>query len=110
MFMKKLSMNFHSEGEGEVYSERERRRQWGEGAKFFYHSIRYMGPFLWSKLSKDLKELPNVATFRNKKGKLDFWGYLSNDSNRCNLCGQLVFRRNKRPRPSVRKSGNILKL
>ena len=52
------------------------------------HSIRYMGPFLWSKLPKDLKESPNVTTFRNKIRKLDLSGYLSNNSNCCNLCGQ----------------------
>ena len=52
------------------------------------HSIRYMGPFLWSKLPKDLKESPNVSTFRNKIRKLDLSGYLSNNSNCCNLCGQ----------------------
>ena len=52
------------------------------------HSIRYIDPFLWS---KDLKESPNVATFRNKIRKLNLSGYLSNNSNCCNLCGQQIF-------------------
>ena len=30
------------------------------------HCIRYLGPLLWTKLSKDLKNSPTVATFRTK--------------------------------------------
>jgi len=45
---------------------KEKRRQWGEGAKYFGYSVSHMVPFLWSRLPKALKQPPNVGTFRIK--------------------------------------------
>ena len=52
------------------------------------HSIRYLGPYLWSKLNKDLREASSLARFRNKIRKLDFSEYISNNSNCCKLCSE----------------------
>ena len=50
------------------------------------HCIRYLGPLLWTKLSKDLKNSPTVATFRTKIRKLTLSDYIENNSNCCKLC------------------------
>ena len=51
--------------------------------KVKYGSIRYIGPFLWSKLNKDSyqKLLASLASFRNKIRKLNFSGYISDNRN-----------------------------
>ena len=43
------------------------------------HSIRYIGPFLWSKLNKDLREASSLASFRKKIRELTFSEYISNN-------------------------------
>ena len=43
------------------------------------HSIRYIDPFLWSKLNKDLREASSLASFRNKIRELTFSEYISNN-------------------------------
>ena len=52
------------------------------------HCIRYLGPLLWTKLSKDLKNSPTVATFRTKI-RLTLSDYIENNSNCCKLCSAL---------------------
>lgn len=58
---------------------------------FGKHSIRYISSFLWSKLAKDLKDLPNVATFINKIRKLNLLGYLSNNRNTATCAASKFF-------------------
>ena len=52
------------------------------------HLIRYVGPYLWSKINKDLRETSSLARFRTKIRKLDFSEYISNNSNCCKPCSE----------------------
>ena len=50
--------------------------------KVKYGSIRYIVPFLWSKLNKDYEKLlASLASFWNKIRKLNFSGYISDNRN-----------------------------
>ena len=41
------------------------------------HSVRYLGPWLWSKLSSDVRNLPNLNSFRNTIRKQDLTGFIT---------------------------------
>ena len=41
------------------------------------HSVRYLGPFLWSKLSSKMRDLPTLNSFRNNIRKQDLTGFIS---------------------------------
>ena len=49
---------------------------------------RYLGPFLWSKLTDNQRDSRSLSVFVNKIRKLNLAGILSNNSNCCNLCSQ----------------------
>ena len=49
------------------------------------HSVKFLGPFLRSKLGSDLRNLPGLNSFKNSIRKQDLAGLISND-NCCNLC------------------------
>ena len=50
------------------------------------HFVRYLGPFLWSKLNVNQRDSPSLAVFIKKKiTKLNL---LTNNSNCCNFCSQ----------------------
>ena len=50
--------------------------------------IRYVGPYLRSKINKDPRETCSLARFRTKIRKLDFSEYISNNSNCCKPCSE----------------------
>ena len=52
------------------------------------HSVRYLGPFLWSKLTENQRDSPSLAVFINRIRKLNLADILTNNSNCCNLCSQ----------------------
>ena len=52
------------------------------------HSVRYLGPFLWSKLTDNQRDSPSLHVFINKIRKLNLADLLTNNSNCCNLCSQ----------------------
>ena len=37
-----------------------------------YHSIRYFGPFLWSKLSKELRNISTLNVFKSEIRKVEY--------------------------------------
>ena len=41
------------------------------------HSVRYLGQFLWSKLSSKTRDLPTLNSFRNNIRKQDLTGFIS---------------------------------
>ena len=47
------------------------------------HTIRYQGPYIWSKLSKELRTSPTLAMFKTRIRKLDL---INNNSSCCKLC------------------------
>ena len=49
------------------------------------HSIRYLGPILWSKLSKDIKTKPSISAFRKSVRAVDVSGLLDG-SCKCIAC------------------------
>ena len=53
---------------------------------FGKHSVRFSGPFLWSKHSSDLRNLPSLNSFKNSIRKQGLAGLISNNDNCCNLC------------------------
>ena len=52
------------------------------------HSVRYLGPFLWSKLADNQRDSPSLPVFINKIRKLNLADIVINNSNCCNLCSQ----------------------
>ena len=50
------------------------------------HTIRYQGPYIWSKLSKELRTSPTLAIFKTRIRKLDLSGLIDNNSSCCKLC------------------------
>ena len=52
------------------------------------HSVRYLGPFLWSKLTENQRDLASLRVFINKIRKLSLDEIVINNSNCCNLCSQ----------------------
>ena len=59
-----------------------------ETTRYGKHSVRYLGPFLWSKLTDNQRDSPSLSVFINKIRKLNLADILSNNSNCCNLCSQ----------------------
>ena len=59
-----------------------------ETIRYGKHSVRYLGPFLWSKLADSQRDSPNLSVFINKMRKLNLADIVINNSNCCNLCSQ----------------------
>ena len=59
-----------------------------ETIRYGKHSVRYLGPFLWSKLTDNQRDSPSLHVFINKIRKLNLADLLTNNSNCCNLCSQ----------------------
>ena len=50
------------------------------------HSIRYLGPTLWSKLSSSVRASPSLDSFKNKIKKHNLSSIINNNTNCCSLC------------------------
>ena len=50
------------------------------------HSLRFLGPQLWSKLSKDERNIGTLATFRTMIRKKDVTSFLEGCGSECCLC------------------------
>ena len=50
------------------------------------HSLRYQGPFIWSKLDVETRELSSLKYFKFKIRKMNLTGLINNNTNCCNLC------------------------
>lgn len=51
------------------------------------HSLRYMGPYIWSKLHKSIKTADSLTAFKNQVRDLDLSNVISkNDCENCELC------------------------
>ena len=50
------------------------------------HSLRYLGPFLWSKLDKKVRNSESLNTFKSKIRKLDLVGLTEDNCKNCTLC------------------------
>ena len=59
-----------------------------ETIRYGKHSVRYLGPFLWSKLTENQRDSPSLHVFINKIRKLNLDEIVINNSNCCNLCSQ----------------------
>ena len=57
-----------------------------ETVRYGKHSIRYLGPFIWAKLSTSLRTAPSLESFKSNIRKLDLSGLLENNANCCSLC------------------------
>ena len=49
------------------------------------HSLRYVGPVIWSKLSKDVKSAESIYSFKKKIRKVDLEQVTSESSKNCPL-------------------------
>ena len=59
-----------------------------ETIRYGKHSVRYLGPFLWSKLNENQRDSPSLRIFINEIRKLNLDEIVINNSNCCNLCSQ----------------------
>ena len=59
-----------------------------ETIRFGNHSVTYLGPFLWSKLTENQRDSPSLRVFINKIRKLNLDKMVITNSNCCNLCSQ----------------------
>ena len=50
------------------------------------HSLRYMGPVIWSKLSKDVKNAESIYSFKKKIRKVDLEHIITEGCKNCFLC------------------------
>ena len=50
------------------------------------HSLRFLGPQLWSKLSKEERNIGTLATFRTTIRKKDVTSFLEGCGSECRLC------------------------
>ena len=50
------------------------------------HSLRYLGPFLWSKLDEKVRNSEFLNTFKAKIRKLDLVGLTEDKCKNCILC------------------------
>ena len=59
-----------------------------ETMRYAKHSVRYLGPFLWSKLTENQRDSPSLRVFINKIRIPNLDEIVINNSNYCNLCSQ----------------------
>ena len=52
------------------------------------HSIKYMGPYLWSKLDKDLRSKPSLKSFKRAIRTKDVERFTNGDCSSCPLCSK----------------------
>ena len=50
------------------------------------HSIRYIGPVTWSKLSRHIKNSELIDSFKRQVRKVDIQNLLSEECKNCHLC------------------------
>ena len=50
------------------------------------HSLRYYGPFLWSKLTKELRAEDSLGKFKTKIGRTDLTALIEDGCRNCMLC------------------------
>ena len=50
------------------------------------HSLRYVGPVIWSKLSKDVKNAESIYSFKKKIRKVDLEQVITEGCKNCFLC------------------------
>ena len=50
------------------------------------HSIRYMGPYIWARISKDVKRATSLNAFKKQIRKLDIEDILMEKCKNCYLC------------------------
>ena len=54
--------------------------------KYGKHTLRYLGPVLWSKLNRDIKSKTTLKSFKKCIRKIDIANILDNNVNCCELC------------------------
>ena len=50
------------------------------------HTVRYQGPYIWSKLRKELRTSPTIAIFKTRIRKIDLSDLIDNNRSCCKLC------------------------
>ena len=50
------------------------------------HSIRFLGPYIWSKLTANFRQSPSLQSFIRKVRKLDLNAIVHNNETCCSLC------------------------
>ena len=50
------------------------------------HSLHYQGPFIWSKVSSELRNLTSLKAFRKHIRGVNLLSHVDNNSNCCDLC------------------------
>ena len=50
------------------------------------HLLHYQGPFIWSKVSSELRNLTSLKTFKKHICGVDLSSHIDNNSNCCDLC------------------------
>ena len=50
------------------------------------HSLRYQGPFIWSKVGSELRNGTSLKAFKKHIRGVDLSGHVHNSSNCCDLC------------------------
>ena len=55
------------------------------------HTLRYQGPYIWSKLENGMRELPSLSIFKTKIRRVDLASLVEDSGNCCNLCSTWFF-------------------
>ena len=50
------------------------------------HSLRYLGPYLWSKLSNEVKEIGNLQSFKYKIRCINLSDIMNDNCSSCLIC------------------------
>ena len=59
---------------------------WYNTTTYGRHSLRYVGPVIWSKLSKDVKNAESIYSFKKKIRKVDLEQVITEGCKNCFLC------------------------
>ena len=55
------------------------------------HTLRYQGPYIWSKLENGMRELPSLSIFKTKIRRVDMASLVEDSGNCCDLCSTWFF-------------------
>ena len=59
--------------------------------RYCRHTLRFQGPYIWSKLENKMRELPSLSIFKTNIRKVDLASLVEDSGNCCNLCSTESF-------------------
>ena len=61
---------------------------WFNTIRYGKHTLRFQGPYMWSKLENSMRELPSLSIFKTNIRRVDLASLVELSGNCCNLCSK----------------------